>query len=97
MVYLIHFDEKFYHAQHYIGYSADKLFDKRIEHHKKGTGSSLMRAIMKAGIGWNVVRTWSNEDGNFERKLKNRKKASGICPICIANKLKQKYEQERII
>jgi predicted GIY-YIG superfamily endonuclease len=71
MVYLIHFNTKFHHCQHYIGYSADDLFFARIEHHKKGTGSALVRAVNLAGIGWAVVRIWPLQDGNFERKLKS--------------------------
>lgn len=89
MVYLIHFDQPFKHAQHYLGYSAELLFTKRIEHHRKGTGSRLMRAVTKAGIGWSVVRTWPNEDGHFERKLKNRKNSRCLCPKCTANKGRQ--------
>jgi hypothetical protein len=29
-----------------------------------------------------VVRLWPYESGNFERQLKNIKKASSFCPIC---------------
>jgi hypothetical protein len=29
-----------------------------------------------------VVQTWPGEDGNFERKLKNQKHASRLCPVC---------------
>lgn len=82
MVYLIHFEKKFYHAQHYIGFSKDELFKNRIEHHKSGSGSRLMRAVTKAGIGWKIARTWPNEDGNFERSLKNKKKSRLLCPCC---------------
>ncbi len=82
MVYLIHFHEKFHHAQHYIGYSADEKFEQRIECHKKNRGAAILRALNKLGIKWEVVRTWKNEDGNFERKLKNKKNAKELCPIC---------------
>lgn len=82
MVYLIHFDTKFYHCQHYIGYSDDFLFAARIRHHMNGSGAALIRAVNLAGIGWSVVRLWPYESGNFERQLKNIKKASSFCPIC---------------
>ncbi len=95
MVYLIHFEEKYKHAQHYIGFSKDKLFQSRLEHHLKGSGSRLLRAVNKAGIKWSVVKTWPDEDGNFERKLKNRKKSSCLCPTCIAAK-KQNNEKEKV-
>lgn len=85
MVYLIHFDSPFKHAKHYIGFTETNDVTKRMDHHRKGSGSSLMKAVTKAGISWNVVRTWPNETRTFERKLKNRKKSSQICPVCNKN------------
>lgn len=79
MVYLIHFDTPFYHCRHYLGY-ASKL-DRRLAHHKRGTGSRLLRAVNEAGIGWQVVRTWEG-DGNLEQELKKRKNSRKLCPIC---------------
>ena len=82
MVYLIHFAQKFKHAEHYLGYAKDELFEKRLECHRKNHGAAILRALNKLGISWSVVRTWPSEDGNFERKLKNQKKARCLCPIC---------------
>lgn len=93
MVYLIHFDQKLKHAEHYLGYAKDELFEKRIECHRKNQGSKLLRALNKLGIGWSVVRTWPGQDGNFERQLKNRKKSRCLCPIC---QLKNKPNADNI-
>lgn len=82
MVYLIHFEKPYKGTRHYIGYCRDSLLEKRLEHHRMGRGSCLMRAVTRAGIGWEVVRTWPGADGNFERLLKNRKKAAELCPVC---------------
>lgn len=91
MVYLIHFETKFKNkVQHYIGYSADEKFASRIRHHEKNTGARLLRAVNLAGIKWKVVRQWPDEDGNFERRLKNRKNASDLCPVCREAKKKEK-------
>ena len=79
-VYLIHFDEKLCHAQHYIGWAKDVT--ARCKAHKSGNGSKLMAAVEILGLPWNVVRTWKNQDRNFERKLKNQKNAKRLCPIC---------------
>lgn len=84
MVYLIHFSEKFKHARHYIGFTDGKL-DQRMEHHRKGTGSSLMKAVTNAGIEWSVARIWESGNRNFERKLKNRKESKCLCPVCSPN------------
>lgn len=80
MVYLIHFEKPYYRAQHYIGYTKD--INARLIIHWKGNGSPLLKAVKKAGIKYSVVRMWGDADGNFERKLKKRKKARELCPIC---------------
>lgn len=80
-VYLIHLQRKHHHASHYIGWSSD--VDMRLEIHRKGkSGVALIRAVMKSGNSISVVRVWEGADRDFERKLKNRKKARLLCPIC---------------
>jgi len=85
-VYLIHFDTPLGNtdnprgqAQHYIGYT-DNLAE-RIEAHRHGNGAAIMAAVCRAGIGWRVVRTWVG-GRDLERRLKRRKKARCLCPIC---------------
>lgn len=83
MVYLIHFAEKLHRAQHYLGLSVtQESFEKRIECHVKNRGARILRAVNANGIDWKVVRVWPESDGNFERTLKNKKKASILCPVC---------------
>ncbi len=88
MVYLLHFDRKLSHAQHYIGFVdhlAHHTLESRLEYHRKGTGSKLLKAVVGAGIGFQVARTWPAGDRNFERQLKNKKNASKLCPLCKKN------------
>jgi hypothetical protein len=85
MIYLIHFKSKLHHAQHYLGFCEDGNLDARIERHKQGNGSKLLRAVNIAGIEWEVVRVWDG-DRHFERALKNKKHAQRICPICLENR-----------
>ncbi len=95
VVYLIHFEKKFHHCQHYIGYTADENFEKRISCHKKGVGSRLLRAVNLAGIAWEVVMTWPDKDGNFERSLKKRRNAAKLCPKCFDAKRKDDNEKNK--
>ena len=81
-VYLIHFERRYRHAGHYIGWARD--LNGRLWHHRHGTGARLMQVLKEAGIGWEVVRTWEDEPRSFERKLKNRHDAPRLCPICRA-------------
>ena len=97
MVYLLCFDKKFKHAKHYIGFAENqRTFEARMKHHAKGQGSRLMAAVAKAGIGFCVSRTWPDGDRNFERKLKNRKEASALCPHC-KTALAERKKRRRVL
>lgn len=80
MIYLIHFDKPLKHAKHYIGFAEDDI-EKRIKEHKSGQGAKILRALKQNGIDFNVVLSIKG-DRNFERRMKNRKKADGFCPVC---------------
>ena len=83
-VYLIHFEIPFKHAYHYIGYSSN--IERRLEKHKKGEGSRLIKAVTEAGINWQLARVWENETRDFERKLHKQKNSrKRLCPICKGN------------
>jgi len=84
-VYLIHFERKLAHAQHYIGWTQN--LPMRLHHHRTGNGSRLMAAVSKAGIRWVVAATYWEKDRYFERKYKNRHNAAKLCPICRGNLL----------
>ena len=81
-VYLIHFDAKLCHAQHYLG-SADNV-EARLECHRKGNGARLMEVITEHGIPWRLARTWPG-DRKLERELKRQKGSPRLCPICNPN------------
>ena len=79
-VYLIHLASPIAdHAQHYIGWA--KHLEARISHHRARTGARLLQVAVDLKIEFEVVRTWEG-DRHFERKLKNRKKARMLCPVC---------------
>lgn len=81
-VYVIHFDEPFHHARHYVGWTAGDDVDERMLRHTRGNGSRLLRAVNGEGIGWTVVRVWHNADRHFERWIKEQKQTAGFCPVC---------------
>jgi len=81
MVYLLHFERKYQHAQHYLGATSLPV-EERMEQHRTGRGSRLMEVVTLSGIAFVLARTW---DGGRteERRLKNRKNAPAqLCPIC---------------
>ena len=79
MVYLIHFDSPYHHAQHYIGYADDA--EKRFKKHGTSAGSNLLRAVNNSGIPFKIARTWPG-GRQEERQLKRQKNAARYCPIC---------------
>ena len=91
-VYLIHFNKPFHHASHYIGFTTN--LDKRITDHLCGMGARLLEVITAAGIEWKLARTWRG-DHQLERRLKNRKDAPHICPICSGKKANGRANYEK--
>jgi len=79
-LYLIHFEAKYEHAQHYLGLSSD--LKRRLEEHRSGQGNPLMKAVTEAGIPWDVVRTWKDADRMLEVQLKNQHNSPKMCHIC---------------
>ena len=93
-VYLLHFTEPYTGTparpgnkpqvvRHYLGVAPVSL-DRRLAAHRSGNGARLIAVITAAGIGFELARTWPPEQG-LERKLKRRKKARDMCPICRPN------------
>ncbi len=78
-VYLLHFDEPYKHARHYLGYAEDLA--ARLTQHRAGSGARLTQVIKEAGITFTLVRTW--EGGrDLERHLKRWHDSPALCPLC---------------
>lgn len=80
-VYLVCFSEPFGHARHYLGWAGPGNLAARLYYHECGTGSNLLRHVAKAGITWELARTWPG-DRYLERRLKNRGGHARLCPSC---------------
>ncbi len=83
--YLLHFSRPHKHARHYLGTAHD--LDARLARHRAGTGARLLQVCNEEGIDYQVVRTW---DGGrqVEVRLKARKDAPRLCPVCNPNALR---------
>lgn len=97
--YLIHFDTPIGgsnprgKASHYLGYT--HYLSDRLHAHATGNGSRLMAAVGRAGITWQLARTWENATHDTEKLLKRRHNNPKLCPICWANKAKKEQNHER--
>lgn len=81
-VYLIHFDPPYKHAKHYLGFAEDVL--PRVWAHQTGHGARLTQVAVDHGCNLVLARVWEDGDRKLERKLKRRKNAPKLCPICGA-------------
>jgi predicted GIY-YIG superfamily endonuclease len=79
IIYLLHFSQPFGHAKHYTGYTRD--LSARLESHATGKGARLLEVITDAGLTFQLARTWQGTR-KTERKIKNRKEAPKLCPVC---------------
>lgn len=87
--YLLHFEPRYKHAGHYLGY-ADNILN-RVSDHRAGTsGVRLTSAAARAGCQMMLVRVWRRKGRKYERELKglrNEKRTGSlarICPACLA-------------
>lgn len=93
-LYLLHFDPPVQHARHYLGYvnggqvGIQERVQRRLDEHRTSLskGSPLVRAAVAQGSTITLARTWVPSDRTTERKLKNRKNAGQLCPICQEEK-----------
>ena len=91
LVYLIHFDQPYRHARHYLGWvkTPDALKRRlgrhrraRLDNWKRYQSSKLMCAVGSAGIGWQVARTWEDKTIQDERRMHRGGQNTRLCPIC---------------
>lgn len=82
-VYLLHLSVPFGHARHYTGFAAGggRGLARRLAEHGTGSGARLLAAARKAGITWELARTWPGTRAR-ERQLKNQGGAARRCPLC---------------
>lgn len=78
-VYLLHFQQRYQHAGHYTGWTADLA--SRLADHDAGNGARLLAVVKAAGITWTLARTWTGSRST-ERALKRQGGASRRCPLC---------------
>jgi hypothetical protein len=83
-LYLFHFEPRYRHAGHYLGY-ADNIARRVIEHRDvPSKASPLVRAAIDAGCALTVTRVWIGAGRDDERRLKRGGGLKRHCPTCRA-------------
>jgi predicted GIY-YIG superfamily endonuclease len=78
-VYLLHFDEPYRHARHYVGWATN--VKRRLAEHEAGRGARLLAVVKAAGIGWQLARLWPGSRAR-ERQIKRQGGHARHCPLC---------------
>jgi|SRR5690242_5011370 len=73
-------------SRHYVGFSTQ--VEKRLWHHRKGTGSHFLREANRQGIPYCLVVIFAGTKRD-ERRLKNCKNTARYCPCCATNKARK--------
>jgi hypothetical protein len=79
VIYMLHFDQPYKHARHYVGWTEDLL--DRLDRHASGHGARLVEVIWHAGIGFTLVRLCEGTRRR-ERAIKHAGGAVRYCPAC---------------
>ena len=77
VIYMLHFDQPYKHAKHYVGWTDDLL--DRLDTHARGHGARLVAVIWHAGIGFTLVRICEGTRRR-ERAIKNAGGAGPVLP-----------------
>ncbi len=78
-VYLLHFDQPYRHARHYVGWATN--VKRRLAEHEAGRGARLLAVVKAAGIGWQLARLWPGSRAR-ERQIKRQGGHARQCPLC---------------
>ena len=80
-VYLVHYQQPRHHFRHAVRsvQAPAGVIKKLYKHLHEQSIDDLARA---SGIDFLHVRTWWDRGAAFERKLKNQKHHSRLCPVC---------------
>jgi len=79
-VYLLHFNEPYKHARHYVGWTS-RTVRCRLAEHEAGRGARLLAVVRAAGIGWQLARMWPGGRAR-ERQIKRQGGHARHCPLC---------------
>ena len=93
LVYLLHFEEPYHHAQHYLGCTVDLTKRiTRLKSHKPNV--NLIKVINDAGIRWYIARLWDG-DYEWETRIKNYAHLKLVCPVCVGTAAYNRFNGEK--
>lgn len=87
LVYILHFAERFKHAQHYVGRSTDTTLGRRLRDHRNGQGANLTQWVVSVGTELELGAVWQvpGRSAKVERLLKRIRHAHRFCSRCSLN------------
>lgn len=89
-LYVLHFNRPYWmNCRHYVGYTSLPL-ERRLEAHRSGRGSLLVRYALKQGCDFEVAYQLdvptAAEARRIELRIKKLKRMPQTCPLCQARR-----------
>lgn len=79
MIYILELHRPMAHTKFYVGWTkSPATLERRIEHHRNGTGARFTAVASERGIGFEVVAIIPDGDRTLERQIKNRKSTGRV-------------------
>ena len=82
-IYVLHFNQPYKHAKHYIGWT-DLAVEDRLKRHRQGNGARLLQVLNENGIDYSLSGVYVGTKKD-ERRMKNQKHSNRFCSICKGN------------
>lgn len=84
LVYILHFDARLAHAEHYLGVSSIDQLQRRLRDHANGNGARLTEVLWEQGIEWRLGGLISapGHPRIVEAHLKQIGHTKRYCEIC---------------
>jgi predicted GIY-YIG superfamily endonuclease len=82
-LYLLHFDDPYHHARHYLGITGN--LRQRLTSHAVGDAARLTEVLEENDLHWTLSGLWliqEAQEHRIERLIKNRNNGPRLCPVC---------------
>lgn len=80
-IYVLHFDRKFHHTLHYIGWTERDRIEDRLREHSNGSGARILDGLRLAEIGYRLACTFVGTRRD-ERRMKRQRNHKRFCKVC---------------
>ena len=82
VLYLLHFERKIAHAQHYLGCCREDRLETRLTEHARGHGAKLVAHAVRTENPIYLARVFPELGFESEKAVKRNSHFKNLCPVC---------------